>query len=361
MISFRKTQRMILVSVLVVFAFAVLTLPAIAKHPNKKQLLIETVYVDFDNETLTILGRNFVEKKKNTVVQLSDGAQGNDDQLEILSLDPNHIVAALPAKYISAPGDYLLTVTSGKGEKDYDRYGLTLGATGPQGDTGPQGPTGPQGLQGSAGIQGPKGDKGEKGATGEVGLQGIEGPTGAQGPQGPTGDTGLAGAPGATGAVGPQGIEGPTGAQGPQGPKGDTGLAGTTGPTGPRGVRGSQGLQGEKGEKGDTGDSGNFVFNGDKYYMGTSEAPIDVPHGSSRENSCYCEMGDMLANWHGPYITGDAGPKTVTSIEYIKFGLFGANYKPRVTMRMLNNPNQLITTPADTVNFEVRCLCYKMD
>jgi len=59
----------------------------------------------------------------------------------ILSLEANVIVASLVNTdyYVDSPGDYLLTVTSGKGEKNYDSYGLTIGAVGPKGEQGEPG------------------------------------------------------------------------------------------------------------------------------------------------------------------------------------------------------------------------------
>jgi hypothetical protein len=145
--------KMVLVSIIAILSIAILALPAAAKGPGKKELLIEAVYVNFDDQNIVIFGQNFVDKKKETVVQLSSGITGLSGELNIMTFDENYILASLPDEYIIAPGDYLLSVTCGKGEKDYDNYGLTIGAVGPQGEQGETGLTGAQGIKGDTGLQ----------------------------------------------------------------------------------------------------------------------------------------------------------------------------------------------------------------
>ena len=104
---------------------------------------------------------------------------------------------------MTAPGTYLLTVSSGA---TFAAADVTLGAVGPQG------PIGPTGLAGAPGLMGPPGLPGAPGATGATGQ------TGATGPMGQTGAAGQAGPAGPTGDPGPAGPTGATGAQGPAGP-----------------------------------------------------------------------------------------------------------------------------------------------
>jgi len=76
-------RKMVLMSIVAILSIAILALPAVAKHPNKKQLLIEAVYVNFDEQTITIIGRNFVDKKKETVVLLYAADPDKGDRLDI--------------------------------------------------------------------------------------------------------------------------------------------------------------------------------------------------------------------------------------------------------------------------------------
>ncbi len=143
-----------------------------------EQLIIKTVYVDFEELELRILGEHF-ENGAPPMVGLGHR------ELAVAWYSDTEIIALLPAGDLTA--DYLLTVMTGPTPRMSDAYALTIGAVGPEGPRGPQG---------------------EQGATGETG------PTGPVGPVGPQGPTGL---PGAVGPIGPTGPRGPQGVQGPPG------------------------------------------------------------------------------------------------------------------------------------------------
>jgi len=136
-----------------------------------------------------------------------------DQELVLSEFTSTEMTIELPPEI--KDGDYLLTVSTGKGSKGYDEHDLTVGAVGPQGPRGEIGPAGPQGPVGPQGTQGPIGD------TGEPGPVGPKGPMGSQGEQGP---------------IGAKGDKGDTGATGPQGPPGEKGEKGPAGPQGPPGV-----------------------------------------------------------------------------------------------------------------------------
>src|SRR3990172_4157591 len=180
-----------------------------AKPQPSLQIKIISVFVDFVNETILIVGENLAP----STVGVSPVVIIGDDALSVMSFSNNDIVAEFPAGGI-ADGDYLLTVTKGTTATDKDTYDLTIGAVGPEG---PQGEPGPEGPQGEIGPPGPQG---------EPGLQGLQGEIG---PQGPLGETG---------PPGPQGEQGIQGLQGLQGPQGEQGLQGTQGDVGPQGVAG---------------------------------------------------------------------------------------------------------------------------
>lgn len=150
--------------------------------PAKAQLfsIISNTKVNASTNTITITGSGFGSKIK-PVVYLG-GAN-----LAVSSFTDTSVVASLGS--VTAPGTYLLTLTSGL---TFAAADVTLGAVGPQGPVGLPGPTG------------------GTGATGPIGPIGPVGATGAVGPIGPTGATGPAGPTGATGATGAQGPAGPT-------------------------------------------------------------------------------------------------------------------------------------------------------
>ena len=167
-----------------------------ADTPSALDLVITSVYVDFDQGTIIINGRNFDNGYK-PVVSLGGGS------IVVKSYTGVEIIAVLPGE--TPDGDYLLTVTTGAAVKNYDAYALTIGAVGSPGPQGPQGPAGPAGPTGATGATGPAGPVGPTGATGAIGPPGPAGPTGATGAIGPAGPQGPAGANVAAGQQCPQG------------------------------------------------------------------------------------------------------------------------------------------------------------
>ncbi len=158
----------------------------------------------------TITGENFDNGKRHgkrreepPVVLL-----GNQGSLEILSLSETgtEIIAKCPNGRCE-DRDYLLYVISGRKQRQYDEYDLTIGAIGPQG---PQGPAGADGVQG---IQGSKGDKGNKGDAPAHQWSGTA--LSFQNPDGLTWGISmdLKGKPGPKGDTGPLGPEGPANPQ----------------------------------------------------------------------------------------------------------------------------------------------------
>lgn len=121
--------------------------------PAKAQLfsIISNTMVNTNTNTITITGSGFSTRVKPTV---SLGGTA----LTVSSYTATSIVASLGP--VTAPGTYLLTLTSGL---TFAAADVTLGAVGPQGAVGPVGATG---------------------ATGAVGPTGVTGATGATGPQG---------------------------------------------------------------------------------------------------------------------------------------------------------------------------------
>ena len=121
------------------------------------QLVIISVQLTFDSagDTITIQGQNF-DNGDPAAVTLGL------DELTVISETPTEIVAACPGG-LCLDGDYLLTVSTGMKNNEFDAYNLTIGAVGP---IGPQGPQGVQGATGPAGPQGPQGDPGTSRPTG---------------------------------------------------------------------------------------------------------------------------------------------------------------------------------------------------
>jgi len=130
-------------------------------------LRIDEVFVDFDSETITIIGEDF-DFGGFLEVTLGEALVGD---ITILCtpnfvLIPQTITCDFSAPIgtgLPADGDYLLTVATGAGQSQSDEYDLTIGAVGPPGPEGPRGP---------------KGDDGAPGPTGEPGPPGPPGPTG---------------------------------------------------------------------------------------------------------------------------------------------------------------------------------------
>ena len=168
--------------------------PAAGQRPGGQQpgghLRIDEVFVDFDVETITIIGEDF-DFGGYLEVTLGEALVGD---ITILCT-PNFVLipqtitcdfsAANMGTGLPPDGDYLLTVATGVGQSQSDEYDLTIGAVGPQG------------IQGIQGVKGDQGDQGDTGATfGAVGPQGIQGIQGVKGDQGDQGDTGATGPPG---------------------------------------------------------------------------------------------------------------------------------------------------------------------
>ncbi len=142
----------------------------------QRSLKITEVFVNNEDDTLTITGRNF-DLRGNLRVQL-----GQLGDLPIVGIQSDtEIVAGIPPDLTA--GDYLLKVSRGRQNRKKDTFDLTIGAIGStgepgddgtdctilgtivscddgrqadvQGPPGPQGPQGPVGPQGSAGGLGP--------------------------------------------------------------------------------------------------------------------------------------------------------------------------------------------------------------
>jgi hypothetical protein len=141
-----------------------------------EQLTIGAAAFDPATERLAIHGHNF-------------GAEGavtlNGFPLSALTWTQTFIEVSLAKG--TPPGTYLLTVSRGLGNVQFDRFNLTIGEIGPRGEAGPPGPPGPAGPNGAPGAQG------ETGATGATGAPGPKGDKGDPGPPGPPGVSGLAG------------------------------------------------------------------------------------------------------------------------------------------------------------------------
>jgi hypothetical protein len=108
-----------------------------AEKTKAEQLVITRVFLVLNTEDIFIEGRNF-DKGDAPVVTFEDL-----ETLVVSSFTANMIEAKLPVNL--DPGDYLLTVTTGKDKEQFDTYDLTIGAVGPQGPPGPEGAQGPPG------------------------------------------------------------------------------------------------------------------------------------------------------------------------------------------------------------------------
>ncbi len=233
------------------------------------------------------------------------------------------ILALCPPDAMGTPrcpgGDYLLIVTRGANDGEFDVHDLTInpsgpeglaGPTGPDGDPGPVGPTGPTGpagapsdVAGPEGPPGPTGPPGPIGAAGALGDPGPPGPTGEVGTQGLTGDLGPSGPTGVDGTTGSDGIDGPIGSTGPLGPSGPTGLSG---PTGTLGLAGPTGLIGPTGS---TGPEGAIRLGalGPRGPNGAQGPPGPTgPLGPTGLTGDLGPMGDSFIGPQGP--AGPAGP-----------------------------------------------------
>jgi len=134
------------------------------------EVTITEVFVDFETETIAIMGQNFDLGPDPLTVTL-----GGFGSLNITTNTSTLLVVDFPEGALLV-GDFLLTVSSGPGPRKNDDHIVTVGATGPEGPEGAEGQIGPVG---STGPQGP---------VGATGAQGPQGDTGATGPQGPQGE-----------------------------------------------------------------------------------------------------------------------------------------------------------------------------
>ena len=121
--------------------------------------------------TLTIFGERF---RSGRTLEVTLGRFG----LLVVTLDTDTVIGAELPDGI-APGDYLLTLLTGRGASQVASFDLTVGGAGPAGPMGPEGPRGEAGPHGEPGPQG------------EPGPRGPQGVTGPPGPLGPKGDPGV--------------------------------------------------------------------------------------------------------------------------------------------------------------------------
>jgi hypothetical protein len=127
----------------------------IASHAFAAQpkVTIAEVMVDFDSQTISIMGENFDIEPNPTTVSL-----GGLSNLNITTNTSTQLVVDLP---VGIPeGVYTLAVSSGPGQRKNDQQSLTVGAQGPQGDMGDQGDPGPAGANGAKGPEGNDGADG---------------------------------------------------------------------------------------------------------------------------------------------------------------------------------------------------------
>jgi hypothetical protein len=115
------------------------------------EVTITEVFVDFETETIAIMGENFDLGPDPLTVTL-----GSFGSLNIITAEPNLINVDFPDGGLLV-GDFLLTVSSGPGPRKNDDHIVTIGATGPEG---------PEGADGAEGQTGPAGPIGPAGATG---------------------------------------------------------------------------------------------------------------------------------------------------------------------------------------------------
>ena len=130
-------------------AFLIFLLPQTLAAPPGAHLNIEEVAVSIDDlyTTLEISGSDF-----DFGSPLSVTLAGVPVLTVNLTSSTTITVTVLTASY--SAGDYLLAVSTGKGQSKNDEYDLTIGAVGPRGEIGPAGADGQDGAQGPAGADG---------------------------------------------------------------------------------------------------------------------------------------------------------------------------------------------------------------
>ena len=118
----------------------------LAAHGPGGHLEITEVAVDAGAETITITGDDFDFGHRLKVVL---GEIGDITALCTPNFSsPQTIVCDFSTTGLPPAGDFLLTVSTGKGESQSDEYDLTIGAAGPPGPPGPPGSPGPSGVLG---------------------------------------------------------------------------------------------------------------------------------------------------------------------------------------------------------------------
>lgn len=128
--------------------------PVSGNHPT-----INEVSMDFDAQTLTIIGENFSFRN---ILEVTLGAFGPLNLAEVPT--DTEIVVNFPAGGLP-DGDYLLTVFTDRSKKrHFVEYDLTIstggGAEPLPGPPGPTGPAGADGTDGAPGLPGPRGPAG---------------------------------------------------------------------------------------------------------------------------------------------------------------------------------------------------------
>ena len=297
---FRLSPRLIAATVITLSSTA-----AVYAQPADKQVVIYSATVNRVSETLTIRGANFGN--------LAPLVQLEDNTLTVLSSNPNHIVAHVPAAV--PDGTYLLLVVKGNGNKSGDRDVFNVTITTPV--PGPSGPAGPAGVTGAPGPRGNDGPAGPAGPPGPAGPQGRDGAIGPMGPAGAAGAMGPAGPVGPAGAVGPQGPAGPQGRDGAAGPAGPAGAPGAMGPAGPAGPAGAMGPMGPMGPRGPAGVSGYEVVSTlwpatpqNVGSFATLTGSASCPAGKIAISGGYEGMGDAWFMYH--YASYPSAPNTWT-------------------------------------------------
>ena len=133
----RRVKKNLLQSLILLFLILILGQPTWAGKwadiPSDLNLVIQSVYVDLNNNLILITGENF---DNGAFPDVTLGGIG----LEVESYSRHELIAELP---VDIPdGDYKLVISTGNAVKQYDAYGLTIGTVGPQGPSGPPGPPG---------------------------------------------------------------------------------------------------------------------------------------------------------------------------------------------------------------------------
>src|SRR5207249_1032625 len=140
------------------------------------KVVITKVMVDWNTNRVIVTGESFLGSNGKTLPTVLLGRRVLNTVMQPTS---TMVVAQIPADIDD--GTYLLTVSCGSGESEYDsadvkfRHKDNEEETGP---TGPTGPSGPRGATGATGATGPSGPSGPSGATGPTGPSGASGPSG---------------------------------------------------------------------------------------------------------------------------------------------------------------------------------------